>query len=164
MAFPRVQIGEFELDPAAYELRRLGRPIRLERIPMELLLLLVSRRGELVTRAEIIEKLWGAAMFISIQTPPSTRPSGKCARHFVMNRRIPGSCKQYQARVSLHCDGGSPCACRRLGDKDKALEWLNRAYSERDVYLTEVAIEPALAPLRSHPQFSELLRRVGVSR
>ncbi len=68
MASRRVQIGDFELDPAAYELRRLGRPVRLERIPMELLLLLVSRRGELVTRAEIIEKLWGSDVYIDTNT------------------------------------------------------------------------------------------------
>jgi hypothetical protein len=30
--------NDFELDPRAYELRRAGRPLKLERIPMELLL------------------------------------------------------------------------------------------------------------------------------
>jgi DNA-binding response OmpR family regulator len=35
-----------------------GTPVKLERIPMELLLLLTSRPGELVARTEIIEKLW----------------------------------------------------------------------------------------------------------
>lgn len=35
--------GDFELDPGAYELRRAGRPIKLERIPMEVLLLLLER-------------------------------------------------------------------------------------------------------------------------
>ena len=46
-----------ELDRRAYELRRSGRPLKLERIPMELLLLLVERKGQLVTREEIIEKV-----------------------------------------------------------------------------------------------------------
>jgi len=36
--------GEFELDLGACELRRAGRPLRLARIPMELLLLLVEQR------------------------------------------------------------------------------------------------------------------------
>jgi len=48
-----------ELDRRAYELRRYGRALRLERIPMEVLLLLVERRGELVSREDIIEKVWG---------------------------------------------------------------------------------------------------------
>jgi DNA-binding winged helix-turn-helix (wHTH) protein len=48
-----------ELDRVAYELRRSGRSLKLERIPMEILLLLVERRGQLVSRADIIEKVWG---------------------------------------------------------------------------------------------------------
>ena len=60
-----IKIGEeFELDRRAYELGRSGRSLRLERIPMELLLLLVERRGELVTREEIIEKIWGKDVFL----------------------------------------------------------------------------------------------------
>jgi Tol biopolymer transport system component/DNA-binding winged helix-turn-helix (wHTH) protein len=48
-----------ELDRVAYELRRSDRSLKLERIPMEILLLLVERRGQLVSRADIIEKVWG---------------------------------------------------------------------------------------------------------
>ena len=48
-----------ELDRSAYELRRSGRALKLERIPMEILLLLVERRGQLVSRQDIIEKVWG---------------------------------------------------------------------------------------------------------
>ena len=56
--------NDLELDPQAYELRRSGRPLKLERIPMELLFLLVERKGQLVTREEIIEKLWGKDVFL----------------------------------------------------------------------------------------------------
>ena len=59
-----VRFEEFEMDLRRYSLRRAGRPLRLERIPMELLLLLVSRCGELVTREEIVEKLWGKDVFL----------------------------------------------------------------------------------------------------
>jgi eukaryotic-like serine/threonine-protein kinase len=48
-----------ELDRGAYELRRAGRSLKLERIPMEILLLLVERRGQLVSRDDIIEGVWG---------------------------------------------------------------------------------------------------------
>jgi len=44
--------GDFELDSARFELRRNGRPLKLERIPMELLLL-VERDGQVVSRQEI---------------------------------------------------------------------------------------------------------------
>jgi DNA-binding winged helix-turn-helix (wHTH) protein len=53
-----------ELDPQAYELRRGGRSVRPERIPMEILLFLVERRPELVTREQIAEKVWGPGVFV----------------------------------------------------------------------------------------------------
>jgi predicted ATPase/DNA-binding winged helix-turn-helix (wHTH) protein len=55
---------DLELDRGAYELRRSGKALRLSRIPMELLLLLVERRGELVTRSEIAERIWGKDVFL----------------------------------------------------------------------------------------------------
>src|SRR5262252_313693 len=65
---PAVQFGEFELDSAAFELRRKGRTVRLERLPLELILLLVSRKGELVTRDEIARKLWGDDVYVDTNT------------------------------------------------------------------------------------------------
>jgi TolB-like protein/DNA-binding winged helix-turn-helix (wHTH) protein/Tfp pilus assembly protein PilF len=56
------------LDPGGYELRRDGRRVRIERQPMDLLLLLVERRGQLVTRAEIAERLWGDGVFVEVET------------------------------------------------------------------------------------------------
>ena len=46
--------------------------VHLERQPMELLILLVSRRGELVTRDEIIAKLWGNRVFVDVETGVNT--------------------------------------------------------------------------------------------
>jgi DNA-binding winged helix-turn-helix (wHTH) protein/Flp pilus assembly protein TadD len=61
----RVRLGEdFELDLRAYELRKAGRALKLERIPMDLLVLLVEHRGELVTRDQIIAKIWGKDVFL----------------------------------------------------------------------------------------------------
>src|SRR5262249_52951818 len=60
-----LRFGEdFELDLRAYELRRGGRVLKLERIPMDLLLLLIERRGELVTREQIVERIWGKGVFL----------------------------------------------------------------------------------------------------
>src|SRR5208337_5629992 len=59
-----VRFEDLELDAQRYTLRRGDRSLKLERIPMELLLLLVVRRGDLVTREEIIEKLWGKDVFV----------------------------------------------------------------------------------------------------
>src|ERR1700753_80070 len=53
-----LRFGRNELNPTSFELRRSNRRVQLAARPMELLLLLVSRRGELVTREEIARSLW----------------------------------------------------------------------------------------------------------
>lgn len=68
----KLKFGDFELDVAGYELSRSGRSIKLERIPMELLLLLADRRGQLVTRDEILEKLWGKDTFLDVDNSINT--------------------------------------------------------------------------------------------
>jgi len=61
----RIRIGQdFELDLRVSELRRSGRPLKLERIPMELLLLFIEQKGLLVTRDQIIQRIWGKDVFL----------------------------------------------------------------------------------------------------
>ena len=62
------RFGDFELDVAGYQLRRRGRPVRLERQPMDLLILLVERRTELVSRQEIGNALWGNDVFVEVDS------------------------------------------------------------------------------------------------
>jgi tetratricopeptide (TPR) repeat protein len=49
----------------------------------------------------------------------------------------------------------------RLGDKEKALDALDKAYEERSRALAYIAVEPQLDPLRSEPRFVALLRRIA---
>ena len=49
-----------------------------------------------------------------------------------------------------------------LGEKDKAFEWLEKAYQERSNYVAYVKVFPILDPLRSDPRFTDLVRRVGL--
>src|ERR1700722_19626306 len=67
-----VRFDDLELDVQRYSLRRAGRTLKLERIPMELLLLLVGRAGGLVTREEIVEKLWGKDVFLDTDNSINT--------------------------------------------------------------------------------------------
>lgn len=55
---------DFELDVRSYQLRHSGRRLKLERIPMELLFLLIERRGQIVTREQIVERVWGKGVFL----------------------------------------------------------------------------------------------------
>jgi DNA-binding winged helix-turn-helix (wHTH) protein/Tfp pilus assembly protein PilF len=60
-------MSELELDLGRYELRRGGRPIKLEKKPMELLIFLVARREQLVTRQEIVGRLWRSDLFVDTE-------------------------------------------------------------------------------------------------
>jgi DNA-binding winged helix-turn-helix (wHTH) protein len=53
------RFGEFRLDVRSGELYQEGRPVRLAPQPSKLLLRLVEARGELLTRDEVQEALWG---------------------------------------------------------------------------------------------------------
>ncbi|MHB8652954.1 MAG: winged helix-turn-helix domain-containing protein [Terriglobia bacterium] len=59
-----IKFAEFELDLGRYELRRQGQAVKLEKVPMELLILLAEKEGQLVTREEIIQRLWGDNVFV----------------------------------------------------------------------------------------------------
>ena len=63
---------DFVLDVAAYDLRRNGRRVRLERQPMDLLILLIGRRGQLVSRSEIADALWGKDVFVDVENGVNT--------------------------------------------------------------------------------------------
>ena len=67
-----VRFRDFELDVAAYELRRNGHRVRLERQPMDLLVVLVARRGQLVSRSEIVDTLWGKDVFVDVENGVNT--------------------------------------------------------------------------------------------
>ncbi len=60
------QFDDFTLDHSSYRLQRGERLLRLEKLPMELLILLVQRGGELVSREEIAEHLWGKDVFVDV--------------------------------------------------------------------------------------------------
>ena len=72
MSSERVQFGPFVLDADQYALTRAGKPVRLERIPMDLLLLLVREKGKLISREEIIERLWGKNLYFDTDNSINT--------------------------------------------------------------------------------------------
>ena len=67
MGSPPVQGQELQVDLRRYELRHGTRVLKLEKIPMELVIFLSERKGELVTREEIAERLWGKGVFLDTE-------------------------------------------------------------------------------------------------
>ena len=67
MAEKKVRFAEFELDFGRFELYRAGQPVRLEGLPLQLLMFLVDRQRQLVTRDEIADALWGKNVFVDVE-------------------------------------------------------------------------------------------------
>src|SRR5665213_1461940 len=61
---PRYRFGAFEADASAQELRKQGIRIKLNAQPFQVLLMLLERPGELLTREEISQKLWPDGTFV----------------------------------------------------------------------------------------------------
>ena len=63
----KLPVAEVELDLGRYELRRSGHRVKLEKKPMELLIYLVGRRDQMVSREDIVKKLWRSNLFIDTE-------------------------------------------------------------------------------------------------
>ena len=68
----KYRFHDFELDLGAHSLRLRGEPVRLERRPFDLLVLLVTRHGLMVPREEIIARLWPGKVVIDFDTGLNT--------------------------------------------------------------------------------------------
>src|ERR1035438_1267831 len=64
---PHPKLVDTELDLGRYELRRVGRRVKLEKKSMELLIFLVRRREQLVSRQDIMAQLWHSNLFIDTE-------------------------------------------------------------------------------------------------
>lgn len=49
----------------------------------------------------------------------------------------------------------------RNGERERAIDWLQRAANRRSDGLIFASVEPGLGPLRDDPRFNAVLRRVG---
>src|SRR5215470_17856045 len=63
----KIRFGVYELDRDAMELRKHGTPIRMQEQPFRVLAALVERPGEIVTREELRERIWGKDTFVDFE-------------------------------------------------------------------------------------------------
>jgi DNA-binding winged helix-turn-helix (wHTH) protein len=100
-----IHFERFELDPGAFELRRDGQLIKLERIPLQLLLLLAENRQRLVTREEILHVIWGENVFVDADNSINTavRKARQALKDDPENprflRTVPGKGYRFTAEV-----------------------------------------------------------------
>ena len=63
----KIRFSEFELDFGRFQLYRNGQPVRLESLPLQLLMFLVENQRQLVTREQIADALWGKDVFVDVE-------------------------------------------------------------------------------------------------
>jgi DNA-binding winged helix-turn-helix (wHTH) protein/Tol biopolymer transport system component len=59
-----IRFGVYELDPDALELHKHGVPVRLQEQPLQVLTALLERPGEIVSREQLQERIWGKDTFV----------------------------------------------------------------------------------------------------
>jgi DNA-binding winged helix-turn-helix (wHTH) protein len=65
---PRIfHFGAFEADAEAGELRKAGLKVKLQQQPYQVLLKLLENSGEVVTREELRNYLWGSETFVDFE-------------------------------------------------------------------------------------------------
>src|SRR5579872_3857407 len=50
-----------------------------------------------------------------------------------------------------------------LGENEKAFQWLDKAYAERDLYMAWIKVDPAFDALRADDRFKNLTKRMKFS-
>src|SRR5882672_11600003 len=63
----KVSFDDFVLDYGRFQLFRAGCPLKLEGLPLQLLMFLVEKQGQLVTREQIADALWGKDVFVDVE-------------------------------------------------------------------------------------------------
>jgi predicted ATPase/DNA-binding winged helix-turn-helix (wHTH) protein len=67
-----IRFGDCELNAPSFELRRGRRIVKLERIPLQVLLMLIEEHGKVVTREAIADRIWGKAVFVDVDNGINT--------------------------------------------------------------------------------------------
>jgi TolB-like protein len=165
-----LRFGDFELDLAGYELRCQGRAVKLERRPMDLLILLVEKRRQLVSRSDIVDRLWGKDVFVDVETGVNTaiskvrqalRDSAE-APSFV--ETIPGKGYRFVASVEIVSGpGGSRSSLtRRVILAVLPFENLS-GDSERDYFADGLAEETIAALGQIDPEHVRVIARTSIN-
>ncbi len=68
--------------------------------------------------------------------------------------------EKYENEGGVAFDAGSNYAM--AGDKERAVDWLEKAFEDRDPAMTYIGCAPIFDPLRAEPRFQALLRRMNI--
>jgi TolB-like protein/DNA-binding winged helix-turn-helix (wHTH) protein/Tfp pilus assembly protein PilF len=152
LAAPVIQFEDVEIDLSRFEVRRGGLRVHLEKQPFDLLALLLRNPGDLVTRKELADSLWGSNVFV--ETDRSINNAirkirlalGDDPEHPRFIETVAGRGYRFIARVSFSSDGQPESIPQQTGMRSLAAAPENRYQSapEREVDLRRLSLpEPA---------------------
>jgi tetratricopeptide (TPR) repeat protein len=107
-------------------------------------------------------------VLLKLETPESAEQKNVALRQALKTEGEKGYWRKIlEFELDLYKKGINPPfyvagAYAKLGEKEKAFEWLEKSYAERDFNLTYLKTNRNFDDLRSNPRFQELLRRVGL--
>lgn len=67
-----IRFADCELNASALELRRGRRTVKLERVPLRVLLVLIEQHNKVVTREAIADRIWGKGVFVDVDNGINT--------------------------------------------------------------------------------------------
>ena len=160
-----LKFGGFALTPSTYELRRGSRQIKVERLAMELLLLLVSRRDVVVSREEIAERLWGKDVYVDIENGVNTAVR-KIRKALADNperprfiQRVPGKGYRFIAAVAEEEEQRTSARTR---NRLAVLPFVNYAGNPAEEYFCDGMTEETIAALgAADPQHLGVIARTS---
>jgi DNA-binding winged helix-turn-helix (wHTH) protein len=141
-SLPRVRFGSFEANFQTGELRKEGLKIRLGAHALKLLALLLERPGQLRTRDEIRQQLWGADVFVNFDQS--------------VNKAV------HQLRDALGDNAANPCYIETVPERGYRFIYLSQATSRSERKQTLHSGHLAVLPFLTDPsdREMELLNRV----
>jgi DNA-binding response OmpR family regulator len=94
---PKFRFGPFEVDPQSQELRKSGVRIRLQKQPSGVLLILLSRPYEVVSREELRQILWADDTFVDFEHGVNAAVN-RLRQALLDSADPPGMSKQFRAQ------------------------------------------------------------------
>jgi TolB-like protein/DNA-binding winged helix-turn-helix (wHTH) protein/Tfp pilus assembly protein PilF len=128
-------------------------------------------RAHLIVGAYAEKGMFGAALADNEKFRPVTPVSSYWSwRAYIYGRSGKEAQARHALRELLQSNRSHPVDAmivawgyRGVGDKDKALAWLEKAYAEHSIELVSMKVNPGYDLLRGDPRFQDLLKRVGLA-
>ena len=117
---------------------------------------------------ESLDPLCKADILLKIDTPENCEREKAAFREAIKKNGATGYWrKTLEIRLKEHEQDTSPAVSvagvyARLGEKELAFEWLEKAFARREPDLTYLKIDESFDNVKSDPRFTDLLRRIGL--